>query len=113
MENFTLDEFDCKETGENKMNPEFLELVDHLRAVCGFPFVITSGYRSEIHSAESGKIQGGTHTQGIACDIQVSTGRQRMVIVSEALKLGFNGIGVANTFVHVDRRKTIPVLWCY
>jgi len=33
--------------------------------------------------------------------------------VQEALKMGFNGIGIANNFVHVDLRKTTPVLWCY
>jgi hypothetical protein len=30
-----------------------------------------------------------------------------------ALKLGFNGIGVAKTFVHVDIRETTPVIWAY
>jgi len=27
--------------------------------------------------------------------------------------MGFNGIGVAKTFIHVDLRQTAPVVWCY
>jgi hypothetical protein len=36
-----------------------------------------------------------------------------MNIVHQALKLDFGGIGVAKTFVHVDTRKTTPVMWTY
>jgi len=27
--------------------------------------------------------------------------------------MGFTGIGIAKTFVHVDTRKSVPVLWSY
>ncbi|MCS5594185.1 MAG: D-Ala-D-Ala carboxypeptidase family metallohydrolase [Porticoccaceae bacterium] len=111
---FDLSEFDCQETGENKMRPEFLQKLDHLREVCGFPFYITSGYRSHSHSLERSKPHGGgTHTQGIACDVAVSGGSQRMQIVRHAVALGFNGIGVGKGFCHVDDRDTYPVCWCY
>ena len=43
---FALSEFNCQETNQNEMCPEFLERLDALREACGFPFVITSGYRS-------------------------------------------------------------------
>lgn len=36
-----------------------------------------------------------------------------MAVVENAVKLGFTGIGVAKSFVHVDIRETTPVLWCY
>jgi hypothetical protein len=36
-----------------------------------------------------------------------------MNIVHEALKLGFGGIGVAKSFIHIDDRKTTPVMWTY
>jgi hypothetical protein len=36
-----------------------------------------------------------------------------MTIVKEALDMGFGGIGVARTFVHVDMRATTPVMWTY
>ena len=111
---FKKEEFDCKHTGDNKMHQSFMELLDKLRAACGFPFVITSGYRSPEHPIEAKKANGGgQHTKGNAADIAVNGGNQRLVIVQEALKLGFTGIGVAKGFIHVDTRETTPVLWLY
>lgn len=111
---FNRDEFKCQETGNNDIKDEFITKLDHLREACGFPFVITSGYRDPSHSVEISKPNGGgTHTKGIAADIQVSGGVERMTIVKHACALGFNGIGVAKTFVHVDIRDTSPVLWSY
>lgn len=110
---FTLDEFDCQETGENEMNHEFLSKLDKLRYRCGFPFVITSGYRSPRHSVEVVKDRPGQHAQGRAVDIRVSGGNQRFIIIREALRIGFTGIGVAKGFVHVDTRTTTEVLWSY
>tara|TARA_R110002153_G_scaffold33661_2_gene101404 strand:+ start:1006 stop:1347 length:342 start_codon:yes stop_codon:yes gene_type:complete len=113
MNYFTRDEFDCQETGENEMSTEFLNMLDILREEANFPFVITSGYRSPNHSIEAKKAKAGTHAQGIAADIRVNSGAERMVIIKAALALGFTGIGVAETFVHLDIRKTTPVIWIY
>ena len=56
----------------------------------------------------------GTHTRGIAADIAVSDGFQRMNIVHEALKMGvFTGIGVHKDFIHLDMREGTPVMWTY
>ena len=51
---FKLEDFDCQETGENEMDVEFIKGLDHLRQTCGFPFVITSGFRSLEHSVALG-----------------------------------------------------------
>lgn len=112
---FTTAEMRCRETQECDMKPEFMWALDELRERCGFPFTITSGYRSVNHTAERNKQKGGTHTQGIAADIAVSNGQQRMKIVKEALEMGFGGIGVSHSggFVHVDMRTTTPVMWTY
>ena len=113
MRYFKISEFDCQETGENKMDSEFLSRLDMLRDACGFPFVITSGYRSPNHSKEAKKEIPGTHAQGIAADIMAVDGASRRKIVEAAISLGFRGIGVAKTFVHVDTRKTTSVIWSY
>lgn len=113
MRHFTINEFDCKETGENRMDSGFLARLDQLREVCDFPFHVNSGYRSKYHSKEKDKVVGGTHTQGIAADIRVSGGSQRRKLVEKALMMGFNGIGVAKGFVHVDTREDTPVMWTY
>ena len=113
MKYFKREEFNCTHTGNNKMDDAFLEKLDELREACGFPFVITSGYRDPSHPNEVNKEKPGTHSEGIACDIRVRNGVERMNIVHQALKLDFGGIGVAKTFVHVDTRKTTPVMWTY
>tara|TARA_R110002153_G_scaffold97193_2_gene231866 strand:+ start:365 stop:721 length:357 start_codon:yes stop_codon:yes gene_type:complete len=118
MKFFDLSEFDCSHTGANEMDEEFLAYVEELRGACGFPFQITSGYRHETHPEEARKDSPGFHSKGVACDIRVSNGVQRRTIVDQAIRFGFAGIGVANTFVHVDERSLTPgnwsdVLWTY
>ena len=110
---FNWTEFDCKHTGLNEMDPAFVDKLDILREVCGFPFVITSGYRDKTHPEEAKKSTPGTHSSGIAADIAVNSGAQRRLLVQKALELGFTGIGVAKTFVHVDTRTTRPTMWTY
>jgi hypothetical protein len=110
---FKLHEFDCKHTGENEMKESFLVRIDELRHRCGFPFVINSGYRSKTHPEEINKEKPGKHTEGIASDPAVNNGYERRKIVEEALKMGFKGIGVAKTFVHIDDREGTPVMWTY
>lgn len=110
---FKLEDFDCQETGENEMDLEFVRKVDELRSALGRPLIVTSGYRSPTHSLEAKKEKPGTHAQGIACDLKVSNGAERRELVKQAFYLGFTGIGVAKTFVHVDTRTTTPVLWVY
>ena len=110
---FQIEDFACQETGANEIRYDFVSALDDLRGVCGFPFIITSGYRSPTHSAEVKKARPGQHTQGIAADIKVSGGAQRHAIVSNAIKLGFRGIGVAKTFIHVDRRESEPMIGRY
>tara|TARA_R110001599_G_scaffold59739_1_gene166065 strand:- start:3203 stop:3583 length:381 start_codon:yes stop_codon:yes gene_type:complete len=115
---FSRSEFSCQYTGENKIEDSLLLKVDELRERCGFPFIITSGYRSLAHPIERAKkTNTGTHAQGIAADIKVIDGVQRFKIVAEAIKMGFTGIGVASNFIHVDIRSLdtneSPVMWCY
>jgi uncharacterized protein YcbK (DUF882 family) len=114
---FKIQDFICSHTGLNKIQPELVERLDELRERCGFPFIITSGYRDPSHPEEAKKKKAGTHSQGIAADIKVSNGAQRYAIVEHAIALGFNGIGVANSFIHVDIREcddnTPSVMWKY
>mgnify|MGYP006127913079 FL=1 len=113
MRYFKLSDFDCQETGNNEMSEEFLEKLDDLRHVCGFPFIITSGYRDPSHSIEAKKAKAGTHARGIASDIRINNGNEAYQIIKHAQSMGFNGIGVAKSFIHVDIRQGMPVIWCY
>lgn len=113
MQYFDISEFDCSETGENEMDPDFLDRLDKLRHNCGFPFVITSGYRAATHPEEINKPKPGMHNKGIAADIKVNNGAEKYTLLMYALAMGFTGIGIANTFIHVDTRTTVPVVWTY
>ena len=110
---FNWTEFDCKHTGLNEMDPEFIHKLDDLREACGFPFVITSGFRDLSHPIEAAKPRPGTHAQGIAADIKIQTSAQRYTLVETAIDMGFSGIGIAKSFIHIDDRKTTPVIWLY
>ena len=111
---FKREEFDCQVTGTNNMEQEFLEKLDQLRGACGFPMQITSGYRHPTeHPIEAKKAVPGTHAQGIAADIKITNAAHRYAIVSNALNLGFTGIGIDDGFIHVDTRGTSPVIWLY
>jgi len=116
---FNEEEFACQYTGKNEISSELIDKLDELREACGFPFVITSGYRDKTHPVEAKKAKPGTgtHAQGIAADIKVNNGLQRFKIVEKAIALGFTGVGVARSFVHVDIRSpddTTPfVMWTY
>lgn len=105
--------FTCQETGEQGIDEAFVDELDKLREICGFPFVVNSGYRSAKHSREALKDKPGTHNKGIAADIKITNGSRRYVIVKRAIAMGFTGIGIAETFVHVDTRKSTPVIWIY
>ena len=113
MKYFKIEEFDCSHTGQNEMGPEFLEKLNNLRDECGFPFVITSGYRSKEHPIEQAKSKPGMHSQGIACDIKVITGYQRYTLLKKAFEHNFAGIGIGKDFIHVDARTGIPTVWTY
>lgn len=112
---FNLSEFDCQETGENAMDEGFLYALDDLREECGFPFVITSGYRSTEHSIEANKSEPGPHSRGIAADIACTSSSKRHTIVQLALEMGcFTGIGIHSDFIHLDMDdRYVDVMWVY
>jgi len=88
LNHFTREEFDCQVSGTNNMEQEFLEKLDELRAYCGFPFVITSGYRHPtLHPIERKKDVPGTHAQGIAADIKITNAADRLTLVKLLLIL--------------------------
>lgn len=111
---FKISEFNCSHTGKNEMDPGFLEDLDELRRRVGVPFKVNSGYRDATHPAEASKDKPGTHAQGIAADIRCLSSEFRYALIKEALKMRFKGIGIAKTFIHLDKRDTEhPVMWVY
>lgn len=116
--NFEPYEFDCKHSGENKMRPEFMQKLQHLRDKFGKPMPINSGYRSPTHPIEARKSKPGKHAEGIAADIGVR-GADAVELLKLALELGFTGIGIAqkggSRFIHLDisTDENRPTIWSY
>lgn len=118
--NFSPSEFACKHTGELVVDTEFLDKLQQFRLFCGFPFIITSGYRHPTHPVERNKSRPGSHTLGCAADIRYQNGIELYNIITNFARFGFTGIGIAKTYVHLDSATTTslggahrPVAWTY
>lgn len=117
---FTEDELSCPCCGENKFNPETLVKFNMLREACGFALPMTSGYRCPAYNEAKGYTQ--THSTGQAGDLQVHR-TQAYLVLLEAFKLGFTGIGIAQKgdsstrFIHLDdlspEEHPRPTIWSY
>lgn len=116
---FKRDEFTCKHCGENEIQKVFVDRLDALRGIVGFPLIVNSGYRCPVHDAAVGGA--GPHTTGRAADLRVDRERALRVIV-EAGRLGFTGFGVkqqgASRFLHLDDLpaepgRPRPTIWSY
>jgi uncharacterized protein YcbK (DUF882 family) len=115
--NFKKAEFDCKHTGENNMQHEFMQKLQAIRTEFGKSIQITSGFRSVKHPVEAGKTHShGEHTQGNCADIACTNSNDRFRLISLALKHGVTRIGVAKTFLHLGiGGVSLPnnVIWEY
>ena len=96
------------------MNVAFMARLQKLRLLLGMPLTITSGFRSVQHSIEKAKPKPGIHTLGRAADI-AADGRMQYRIAAVAPSLGFLGIGIAKTFIHLDDwdGPPRPNIWLY
>lgn len=91
-------------------NAEFLDALEALRQEMRRPLKINSGHRCAIWNAVVGGVPKSEHRQ-IAVDIAFQK-HDRRELVEAAERLGFTGIGIAKTFLHLDRRET-PARWIY
>jgi uncharacterized protein YcbK (DUF882 family) len=122
MKYFTLDEFDSPDLPNSGINMDanFLSMLDDARHMADIPFKINSGYRTKEHNIEIYRRLGkkpidSAHLKGKAADISCSTSRERWIIITALQDAGFNRIGIANNFIHVDsdESKSPNVIWTY
>ena len=111
--NFTAEEFMCQYTGQHGIQQHVADKIQQLRDLVGRPLIITSAYRHPTHPIEAKKSTPGTHAQGLAVDIKVSSGAERYELITLGLQLGATGIGVNKTFIHLDWRESTTVAWEY
>lgn len=100
--NFRVEEFACKD-GEKvvMIDTELVERLQTLRDMLGKPININSAYRTLAHNKKVGGQELSPHLAGQAADI-VCPGYSPSEIAKAAETVGFRGIGLYDTFVHVD-----------
>ena len=113
--NFSLEEFECKCGCEM---PEFvkkniIELAENLQVLRDDVgrLDLTNAYRCKFHNADVGGSVNSQHLKGKAADIKSKilspneiAVRTNDLMKNESFKLG--GIGIYNTFTHIDIRGT-------
>jgi len=106
---FKNNEFYCKcGCGLNITKIDLILKIDELRSIYGKPIILNSSSRCEAHNLAVGGSKSSLHKSGDAVDIRIRGGRkQRYEIIKIAFNLGFTGIGVANTFIHLSLHKEI------
>jgi uncharacterized protein YcbK (DUF882 family) len=122
-ENFKYHEYDCKcgrqVCTETLISEELTQKLQRLRELTGCaPIVITSGYRCSAYQEEL-RVQGyetakgkSSHELGLAVDI-VCGAYDGAQLTELAEKAGFQNIGTARRFIHLDVRPGGPRRWGY
>ena len=106
--NFKSTELDCKGKGCCSKTPIDIELIGYLQVIrnyFGKPVTINSGYRCQKHNSNVGGAKNSRHTQGMAADLVVK-GIKPKEVAKFAETIGIRGIGLYNSFVHIDTRTT-------
>lgn len=104
--NFLPAELACNGTGELKAWSETLDLLEFIRGELGGPLIVNSFYRSLKHNSKVGGSPRSQHLLGRAADLRAT--RWGVYKIKElALKFNVRGIGLYDTFVHVDMRDSV------
>jgi len=100
---------------EYNMNEDFLAKLDKAREFANIPFIINSAYRSPEQNARVGGKPNSSHLRGLAVDIRANDSSTRYIVLNALIKVGFNRIGIASSFIHVDddKEKANNVIWTY
>lgn len=104
--NFRAREFDCPGTGcctETLVDERLVEHLQKIRDHFGRA-IVPLGYRCPVHNARTANAAPKSkHTMGMAADFHID-GVKPAEIAKYAETLGIKGIGLYDTFVHIDTR---------
>ena len=103
---FRLSEFASKDGSDKVLVDDALvELLEQIREAAGGAVTINSGYRSPAHNAAVGGVSSSQHLYGRAADVVVEGASPLLVgQIAEYYLDRRGGIGVYQTFTHVDTR---------
>ena len=117
MKYFNYEEFDSPDVqgSGQMMDDEILTLLEEAREIFDKPIIINSGFRTPKHNTHVGGVSTSSHLKGLAVDISCANSSDRFELLQILISVGFNRIGMGNTFIHVDidTTKSPNVLWTY
>lgn len=104
--NFKVKEFACSDGSDPVfIAPKLVTVLQKIRTYFGKSVKITSGYRTAAHNKKVGGAAYSQHLYGMAADIKVTgVSPKDVAAYAETLLKGTGGIGIYDTFVHIDVR---------
>ena len=106
--NFKVREFACSDGSDPLfVDSELVAILQKIRSHFGKPVKINSAYRTPGRNKAVGGTEYSQHLYGMAADIQISgVSPSKIAAYAETLLKNRGGIGIYNTFVHIDTRPT-------
>ena len=105
-ESFSVREFACKDGSDPIfIDSELVNILQKIRNHFGKPVTITSAYRTPPHNAKEGGTTYSQHLYGMAADIKIAEVTPKKVADYAETLLDKGGIGIYNTFTHIDVRE--------
>lgn len=118
--NFSRKEFACQGKdccgGSSPIDSRLVDALQLFRDKIGKPLKVNSGFRCITHNAIVGGEPDSQHTKGYAADIAIVDGMTVEQMRGTAETIGafqYGGIGLYNTFIHLDVRPDGPARWDY
>jgi len=89
---------------DSRVNSQLAEKAIAVAQAMNIQLTVTSAYRSPEYNQRVGGVKSSAHIRGNALDIVQSsfTQAQRSQFIQEAVRQGIGGIGLYNTFTHID-----------
>ena len=104
--NFRVKEFACQDGSDPIfIDTELVTVLQKIREHFGKPVTITSAYRTPTRNKEAGGTTYSQHLYGKAADIKISGVTPKKVADYAETLLPKGGIGIYNTFTHIDVRS--------
>lgn len=100
---FSFEELRCKGSGDLRFHYETLDKLQALRNLIQRPIIVNSYYRSVAYNTQVRGVPHSQHLSGKAVDTSTwPTLRGQIELVHAAGLVGFRGIGIYQSFTHLD-----------